>query len=371
MENDVVSASSGRVRIAWIDYIKFLACVMVMIGHFYGAFYSGCTIKPTLNNITVSIFKYFPRPLLIGNFWVYVFCILSGVLASNKKTDKWNVLLKEIIIRYFRFFIPLLIINSSVYIMFSLNGFANHQFASLYGNQWLDGYFNSASLISVLKNTVFFGSELNSPLWMLDLLFIGNIVIILTNFINELFLKKYKINKLVVVLLISVLLLTASFIRGGCLYILATYLGIVLSDYRHSRNSSMIFVVILVGITVCYYIPLIDFVTTFRFLSFKNLLFSIIFVYDFLNWNKTNIIKRTIIPIGSLSFWVYLLHFPFICSVSTYIIMLFEDFSLGFWVSFVTTVISIITLSCIFVYSVDVLISKAVDQIKIILNNVC
>lgn len=368
--NDAVSASSDRVRIAWIDWLKILACAMVMIGHFYGAFYSHCTVSPILNHITVSIFEYFPRPLLDGNFWVCVFCVLSGVLCSNKKINKWNVLLKEITIRYFRFLIPLFLINLLVYIVFSLNGFANHWFASLYDNQWLDSFFDSASLISVLKNTVILGSGLNGPLWMLRPLFAGNVIIMVTNFIDELFLKGHKINKLILVLFVSVLLLTASFIRENCVYILAVFLGMVLTDYNRNRNSSAVFVMILVGIGVCYYIPFIDLVTTIHSLSFKNLLFSVILVYDFLNWKKSDIMKGTKIPIGSISFWLYLLHWPFICSVSTYIIMLSEDFSLGFWVSLVTTVISIIALSYLFVYTADVWIGKTVNQMNIVLNKV-
>ncbi len=142
-------------RVVWIDYLKIIACLMVLIGHYYNAFYSFCNYSPSLNSNIVFFFKNFPSPYLDGNFWVCVFCVLSGYLASRKEIRSVKTMIREFVLRYFRFIIPLTIINVCIYFIYLIIGFKSTEFSIIYSNNWLSSFLQILILLMLLQ-TVFF-----------------------------------------------------------------------------------------------------------------------------------------------------------------------------------------------------------------------
>lgn len=325
---------------------------MVLIGHFYDAFYGFDALSPDLNGITVSFFEYFPKPFLDGKFWVCVFCVISGVLASRKVVCSYKELFKEIILRYLRFLIPLFAANSIVYLLHVTVGFYNHQIGELYANSWLSGCLFNITFKAVIKNSILFGAELISPLWMLRPLFIGNITILISNFITNKYLQR-KQHKYLFPVAISILLFGLAFIRESALYLLTTFCGLILYNTKKERYNTPLVVIILAVVIAFYNILIIGSVMTARSLQFMNALFSIMLVLILLSWKSAGITKSSKLPLGEMSFWVFLLHWPVICSFACFIVMKFNNYTLGYWIALLAALCIVCVLSFVFVKTID------------------
>lgn len=341
-------------KIGWIDYLKFLACILVLIGHYYLAFYNLCMVRPKLSNISISFFENFPRPFFDGNFWVCTFCVLSGMLTSNKKIESGKNLLKECILRYFRFVIPLFISNFVIFILYVTIGFSNHNFAEIYNNGWLNSYFCEVSFIKVIKNSIVLGSELNGPLWMLRPLFFGNIVIILLNYIVSK--KNNLIYKYVIIVITCFLLLVLSIYIPNCLYTMCTCSGMLVTQFRKEKFGNIFFSICIALIISIYYIPNIREILTIHSLPLINILFSFIFVCSFYNWENSKKFELKNIPLGPISFWIYLFHWPIICSFASYFLMKFGNYTIGFWVLLFITGILVCMMAFVCVKYLDKII---------------
>lgn len=92
-------------RIAWIDGLKFFASLGILLGHFHCAFYNLCEIKPDLNRAIAVGLNGILHFATNGTYLMYIFCVLSGYLASRKKVDSLKELVSVLGIRYLRFVI--------------------------------------------------------------------------------------------------------------------------------------------------------------------------------------------------------------------------------------------------------------------------
>ena len=109
-------------------------CRGVFLGHFVKAFGEGNRI--IIPQFFLWIERYPFSGILNGEFWVIVFCLLSGWLISRKKPRSLKSLFKTIINRYLRFAVPLLFVNSLIYCVGKTIGFSATECGSLMGNNW-------------------------------------------------------------------------------------------------------------------------------------------------------------------------------------------------------------------------------------------
>ena len=216
-------------RIEWIDGLKGIACLLILTHHylvgFLPAIYYGRFVQ--------SHFKYdvflsqsvlsFP---IVGNFWVFVFCLLSGfiiTILSSTKNNIYNTFCK-IVKRYIHFAIPLLFISILVYIFNKYNLFTNVRIANITGSPWLRSFYTQKiSLFNYIKialiDTLFYGSDkISTAFWMLKYMFLGSILTYLICLIFNKINKKYYL--LLVILMICFAIkdhyctLLSSFIMG-------------------------------------------------------------------------------------------------------------------------------------------------------------
>ncbi len=132
-------------RVKWIDGLKGLACVFIFTHHFLLAF------LPSLYYGTdaVSHYKYdiflshsilsFP---IVGNYWVFIFCILSGFVLTiglDKKLDINKVSIK-MFKRYIHFAIPLLFLGMVAFVFNKYGIFSNIRVSAITGSPWLSSY---------------------------------------------------------------------------------------------------------------------------------------------------------------------------------------------------------------------------------------
>ena len=174
-------------RIKWIDALKGIACLCILLHHFilcfYPAAYLGDAANLHLKGNTEIWFATSPLSFIVmGDFWVAVFCLLSGFVIAHKVfvTDE-----KEygdaVIGRYFRLMLPVFVVSLIVFIMLHLNAFFNIDAGNITLSSWLtDAYTEKTTfgdfLYIVFIKTWFTGmaTEYSHAFLMLSELFCGS-----------------------------------------------------------------------------------------------------------------------------------------------------------------------------------------------------
>ncbi len=160
-----------------VSFLKGLACLAVLITHWLGAFGSFG------NHWVDVVMSVGPFPVLTyGTVALSLFFMLSGMLMSEKvyenRFSSWS---REIVRRYVRLMIPVLITSAMALLLFRGNLFFCQQAAELMGNEWLGSYYGElpgwGTLIKkALFETIFLGDAVYyGPFWMLRYTFFGSI----------------------------------------------------------------------------------------------------------------------------------------------------------------------------------------------------
>ena len=295
-----------------------------------------------------------------------MFCILSGYLSAQKNINNYKLLIKEFVLRYFRFIIPLLFINIFVYFLdITFMGFKSLNFAVLYNNNWLSTFFNNISLFKAIKNTITMGNQLNGPLWMIRPLFIGNLLIVLYNYLCQKF--NNKIFKSILIFLISIGLLVGCFYYEILLYSFVTFLGVLIFEFKRKGDFNfnfLIFIILIIGIHIFNVVPIISRITTINNVSLLNTISSFVFIISLFCLKSLDNVKLNKYDLGNLSFYIYLIHWPILCSLSCSLILFFKNYTIGYVVCLIITLFVVFILAYICIKTVDKLIKKVNDNIK-------
>ena len=169
-------------RITWIDSLKFIACFIVFLGHYCSAFYF--SIQDTWW-LGVPIIKLF-YAVIFGTWWVYVFCILSGWLATKKSIKSFRELLGAFLYRYLRFVLPVLIGIVVVWVIWRFGGFQNYEVGLMYSSDFLmDPYQQNYCFMDTIKSAILLTNQFIGPLWVLRDIFAGTCLIYAFNYIRN------------------------------------------------------------------------------------------------------------------------------------------------------------------------------------------
>lgn len=336
-----------------MDYVKLFAAVMILTGHFHDAAFDFCALAPAAPGWYRAL-NTFLVPFQNGKFWIMVFCIISGFLGS-RKIESFRQLATEGLIRYLRFFIPLLLVNAFSFALYQGGLYRCGAYGSLMGNSWIGGHYAGPFRpADVAKQSIFFGAALDSSLWMMRPLFAGNVLILLSRYCTHRLSDRKRITAEISVL---VLLMALGLRFTTVWYCAAVYAGLVIFDtkaplVRCSRSY------LCAAVALCiYYLP---FAASLFGLDWSALnqpkvdfFVGVLFCFGFFySGFKGKEICR--LNLNSISFWVFLLHSPILCSLSCGILLrMTAHFWPGFWLSEAALLIVSLLLSVILSLTVD------------------
>ena len=172
-------------RLYYLDSLKYIFCLMIFWAHLAGVFWTLCDPRPALRQELERLFTYPLSVLLDSSLALYGFCILSGYLASFKRTRVQH-LLPQLLARYLRFVVPFFFINLVAFILYYTVGYPTAEASALLHNVWLATYYTHAPTIpELLRATVTLDGDLNGPLWMMKYILLGTCIIYLYNAVEQ------------------------------------------------------------------------------------------------------------------------------------------------------------------------------------------
>jgi len=320
----------------------------------------------TLSNISQSIFSFF----LNGNLAIFTFFFMSGYVISIKlfTGNSKTYLISAISKRYFRLMPPIL---GSILISFFLMKFNliyNIELSTVLGTENTLGYFYNfnPSFLSAFKsgvwNVLFTTNRAgyNGPLWTMMPEFYGSLLCFLTFIIFNRIKKRHYIY--IIILLTSLLIKTP--------WITSFILGFLICDLDYSTNwlkhlskltQKYIFTFTTLSVILCISIIIIDKITGFNKWPYSNTITSFLLV--FITMKSKGLQKifqlKPFLWLGKISFSVYLLHWPILCSLTSYIYL-----STGLSRNLNILISSTFTL--VFIFLASSLYTKFIDQKSII-----
>jgi len=349
-------------RIAFLDGIRGWASFAVLLSHtiacffaayspyvnkFYGDFTKQSLEDIFRQNYFVPLFGIFLRFFSDGHLAVLIFFVLSGFALSANHLDgeKRNLALATIS-RYFRLSIPIITTSLIAYFLLRFNLMYNLEAAiTPSAKDWVGSFYNfDASLENVLRFSfydAFFqydrDTAYNTNLWTMPIEIMGSFYIYAYLGVFRTTIKiSWKIISLILILLIWIFHapLLACFFTG---YIIAElYKKWDIKNHLIYKRTSQIALTFIFFVTaiLSVYIRGNDYLT---FLMASAIVFSVTFSTYLRRLFSANISEF----LGKISFPLYLIQIPIICSLSSYLLiklpLLGFSSTLSYWINLVLT----------------------------------
>ena len=164
-------------RIAWLDSLKFLACLAILWGHFFGIFRPETLAAPVRQIVKAC------GALEMSCFWVPLFCVISGGLV---RYHAGTGILRALAHRYWRFAAPFAIAGLAIWGWLQILPAETQAYGARLGNDWLATmYAAPPTLGDVLAMARVFDATLDPPLWMLRDLVLGNVWVLVCGWQRE------------------------------------------------------------------------------------------------------------------------------------------------------------------------------------------
>ena len=358
-------------RLSHLDGLRGLAALIVVFSHFVGGFF------PVIYGIDI-IAKTPINLIYSGHLAVCIFFCLSGFVLSIGfiSNEKQVFLIPQIIKRYVRLVIPIFFSIFFACALIKIDLMYNHEVAPLTkSTAWLSTlYCFSPSWIDATINaliTVFFvGSNYVTVLWTIPYEFFGSILVFLLLFLR-MFVRSVSDSRN---LMISVYLCGSLFFLNS--YLLCFIAGMMCAElYAFQpkiilKNNQIIFLLLLAGYIGSYpaletstlYLPVDTIINFIPNINENRMKMCHIFSASILLFITlySPIIKKVLTTkfpqfLGKISFSLYLVHLPIICSFScaTYITLSSWQYFGYYSTSLITCLISfpiIIIASVLFTY---------------------
>ena len=339
-------------HIQWINGLRGIACFGVALHHFLLAFfpatYLGDYYFPTrLNHIDGFLSTSVLGVLINGNFYVCIFCCLSGYVLSHSvmKLEQKDKLAEIITKRYFRLALPVLALAIIVSVMMRLHLFSNSDFSCYSGGYLIDAYYTTFLRwrdipYTALVKVWFHGDTSISPVfWMLYALFNGSFLSILLSAAS------WKLDQKFVIPLYLFLIIPYATDYNLC-FVLGTLFAYINQHFKETLNFKMHG---LVG-TLCILSGLFlgGYPTELYPLNYYEHIYEIVSLISekhvslvchaagagllilgimLCNSVQEVLSAKPFVTLGTISYAVYLVHMPIICSFSTSFFKWLYDYS--------------------------------------------
>lgn len=331
-------------KISYLDGLRGTAAIMVFFSHFRIAF------LPEVSGYFVNFF-------CDGFFAVMIFFILSGFVLSNSFFAEKNAISFKFssIKRYFRLEFPIIFSLILVYLLSILSLFYNQQASHLTNSDWLQSFFTGIPTVLHVLFDSFIGIiilgnvTLNPVLWTMRVEFYGSLLIFAilfifkNNYFNDI---KYRFIFYAFVLLLISDTFFAGFIIGMILCDLKN--SHIISNHKNNFILFYAFVGVFIGSFMITFLSVTGFsdlkliLSPTLYIGQKNLLFFIgghsvfwslrligasLLVFAFV---RSNLLQHTFskplfIFLGKISFSLYTMHLIVLCSLSSYLFIIFNN----------------------------------------------
>lgn len=361
-------------RIAWINTIKLLSCFFVFVSHYYSCFFylaASDNMSSSLRTLIILVQKF-----ANGTPWVMIFCFISGVFATKKQINSFKEFLFTSVNRYFRLVVPMFFAGIIIYILSQAGLFLTQSAADILAcSTFFDTYYTNRIGIDVLLKGLFlFDNRLNAPLWMMGMLYAGNVVIYFCNYISCV-LKNKKIKYLLYIAIACACIVTDR------LFVVACVCGALLSGYitenkagQITRASVTIISVILIvtASMSCFsgmYTELsqimdLNRVTVRSLISVCGFMLLCGSVPAISRMLSADILKKA----SNYSFTVFFVHWPIMCSLSLlmYKIMLpIMSYDMVFIITFIATAVIVAIVSWAYTKAFKNTIDTVLEKIQL------
>mgnify|MGYP004501314971 CR=1 FL=1 len=372
-------------RIYWIDGLRGFACLLIFFHHFtigfFPATYYGDTVASHINyQMDISLSQCPISVLFNGDFWVCIFCLLSGLVQSYKIfcANSINKVPEDMLKRYLRLSLPVFVVSFIVYFMMHLNMFYNLKINDIVESPWLGGfYLDKASFSDVLISSFISDWVTKNPMfsnafWMLPYIFIGSYI----TYILAMIVNNKKPRTLIVLFVAGLLFYNRQ--DYYLLFVIGVFIAYIMAYYDRKYKLQIFCGLIFVlaglffggypsGVTpnnIYHYFNTIGYVKC-------HILGATLFVVGI--YNCRFLIKilesKVLLWLGKISFGIYLIHIPVIFSVTSFIFMkvygVSDRYQMSAGVSFFISLVLIILLAWLF----NKYVEKACGKITGILVN--
>ena len=375
------NTTNENLRFEYLDGIRGVAALIVVINHFRNAFYDAKASSIVYSFAWDSLNFIF----LTGHFCVQLFFVLSGFVLAYNSFYRKNFLNKQLSKRFIRLVLPVFL-SSVIYMLFSnyklffFDELIKINFTNWASSHWVVNY----SIIKFLKRFIFdfmifsdwqFIMNINSSLWTIPIelywSYILFIIFWLINKIQNIFLKN-----LILIVGVTICILCLTFIGEdfGFLFLGGSLFALNYSKVVIWRNNK--------------YMNLFLFLMTLIFVYLIENNWILIIPSEYINWGtilcliyifisiRSNIIHKFFsYPIfkwlGRISFSLYLLHILIIGSISSKLYIIFSYFrnDFGLLLLLLFTLITSSIIAHIFTVYIDEPLMKHFDKLYNKINN--
>lgn len=320
---------SGRKQINWITGLKGIACIGVMLMHFRAAFMmNGATNEYEISKGIHILFEQILSIWLNGNFMVCLFCTISGYLLSKSSVVSVYGFVVKIVTRYVRLALPLFGGCVLVFGLYRIGVFQNDTAGILMENDWFAGFYQKLEaknvLLSPFYRIVLHGEDsFGMPFWMMGSLLKGSCLSLAFVYV-----KKGKDNKIVrIIVLIGAIVYLLHALQAGSYILPAFFLGTLLGftdDWIKGKMSAvcswLFFVISLVMCAgfqdrICFILDCPKWMYSSG--MWRTVWSAVLFMGILCLTSVQNVLsKKMCLKLGGISFEIYILHWPVICSLS-------------------------------------------------------
>lgn len=366
-----MNSDNSKERIKWIDFLKGIACMIVIIGHTHSAYNDNLT-QPFETFLTTVC-----SPFLNGSLMVCLFSVLSGYV-SFKDNQKVN-LIKAMIKRYLQLMIPILFTGIIVAVIQRTIGFAKPIVRAELGitsSTYLETIPLKEVLYEGLIGVLFRGQcTINPAFWMMRSLFFGTIICRINNFLIGL--TKSRLRGGIIVLGIMLSIIIKDHI---ILSVLLGYLVKFLRENYYSFLTDRLAIVIIVITSFMagwghhlLYIIISQYITeipkSFDAVGKWSAIWMFFLVWAIDNYSKSNSFtySKGLIRVGKVCMGMFCFHNILICGVG---IDMFSNcgrifgYDLSFIIVCVLIVLLTIALSCLYEMTVGEFANKLIRKIR-------
>lgn len=379
-------------RITWIDGLRGMASLFIVFHHFimgyYPAAYEGVGALKHMSGTIEADFSQSPLAFFaIGDFWVSVFCLVSGFVISYQvfhMTDA-KEFSRSLLKRYPRLMLPVFALSAIVYVMLHLGLFFNTPAAAISGSEWLAQFYQDKTTISDLifssiADTWIVGMSTlySNAFWMLADLFAGSFMAYILAAMGK------GMNRRMLYVYIGVVVVyfsTNSRLTNFALGVLLAYLveqfgSRLLAHPRASAflGTGMLALSVILGAYPVAYSPtnayrilnhLPDRLNPYYFYHMLAAALLVAAIYLLKPLRRLLSIKPALF-LGKISYSVYLVHIPVLFSLSAWLLLKFtkktQDYNLSARLMFGISILVILVFSWLFYRFIEKPSAKLIER---------